>query len=804
MTIWRDLRHGARLLARAPQFTALAVGVLALGIGATATIYSLFDAVVLRPLPYRAPQELVMLWEAPPDYAYNRVAPLNFVDWSEQNRTFTAMAAVAGGGRTLTRPGQPPERIPGQAVTARFFDVLGVVPVAGRTFDAADAAPDARSVVISERLWRSHFASDRSMIGRTLELDGEAHTVVGIAPTGFQLLYDSDLWVVFKPERTPEQRGMHYLQVIGRLKPGVSIDGARAELAVIAGHIAELSPNTNKGWGVTVEPLRQAIVGHDLALTSAVLIGMVGLVLLMACANVANLLLVRGIGRARELAVRAALGGSRGRLVRQLMTESLLLALAGGAVGLGVAAVLLRIAPAIVPNDTLPAGITLALDGRVAVFAVALTAITGVLFGLAPAWHATQVPLAAAMALGGRGATRGAGRIRSGLAVVEVALAVVLLAGAGLLIRTLLSLDRVDAGNREHQVLTLVTTLPLSRYPTPADAGTFYRNAEHELAAVPGVVRASFGGSLPLDGWDIGQGFTIVGDPPPDQANQPTAHYQIAGAGFFDTLGIPILRGRAFRDADTPTSLPVCIVSEGFVRKFARGRDPLTLQVRVDAMSPEGPRPVTRQIVGVARQVLEAPSDDGIAVQLYVPLSQNPWYWSTLSVRTAVPPLSVRSEILEAIGRADKALAATQIRTLDEVAAEATSQPRFRARLVALFAALALLVATVGVGGLLAFSVQQRRRELGVRMALGARPGHVLRLILAEAVRVVLAGAVVGVLAAAALGRVLTTLLFGITPYDTVSFVLAPAVLVAAALLASALPAWRAARTDPAVALRQE
>ncbi len=804
MTFWRDLRHGARLLARAPQFTALAVGVLALGIGATAAVYSLFDAVVLRPLPYRAPDELAMLWEAPPDYAYNRVAPLNFVDWSEQNHTFVAMAAVSGGGKTLTRAGQLPERIAGQAVTSHFFDVLGVVPVAGRTFLAADAAPDARSVVISERLWRTHFGGDPRLVGHTLDLDGEAHTVVGIAPDTFQLLYDSDLWVVYKPERRPEQRAMHYLQVIGRLKPGVGFDNARADLGVVARRIADISPATNKGWGVTVEPLRQALVGHDLALTSAVLIGMVGLVLLMACANVANLLLARGIGRTREIALRAALGASRTRVMRQLMTESLLLAMAGGAIGLGVAAALLRVAPSIVPRGTLPPGIALALDARVAVFAVMLTAATGLLFGLAPAWHAAQVPLASSMALGGRGATRGAGRLRSGLAVMEVALAVVLLAGASLLARTLLSLDRVDAGNREHRVLTMVTVLPMSRYKTPEDAGTFYQEAERELAAVPGITRASFGGSLPLDGWDIGQGFVVVGDPEPDKANQASAHYQIAGEGFFATLGVPILRGRAFTGRDTATSLPVCVVSEAFVRKYARGRDPLTLQISVDAMSPGGPKPVTRQIVGVARQLLETPADDGSAVQVYVPISQNPWFWSTLSVRTEGPPDSLRSAVLHALGRVDKSLAPTQIRTLDEVAAEATSQPRFRARLVIMFAGLALLVAAVGVGGLLAFSVQQRRRELGVRMALGARQRNVIGLILADAFHVVVAGGAIGVLAALGLGRVLTTLLFGVTPYDVVSFVLAPMVLGTAALLASAVPAWRAARTDPAVALRQD
>jgi putative ABC transport system permease protein len=596
---------------------------------------------------------------------------------------------------------------------------------------------------------------------------------------------------------------MHYLQVIGRLRPGVTLEHARADMAGIAEGIARIAPTTNKGWGVTVESLHQALVGSDLKTTASVLVGVVALMLLMACANIANLLLARGIGRTPEMALRAALGASRTRLIRQLICESLLLAVIGGTAGVVLAAALLRIAPAVMPPDTLPEGIVLALDVRVTLFAVIVTLAAGVVFGLVPAWHATSLSLTSAMSSRGRTSSERAGRVRATLAVVEVAVAIVLLASAGLLVRTVMSLDSVDAGNGEHNVLTMTSVLPDTRYPTMERLAAFYRDVERELAAVPGVARASFGGSLPLDGWDIGQGFAIVGDPAADPASEPSAHYQITGPGFFDTLGIPILRGRAFNDADSSTSVPVCIVSEAFVRRYARGRDPLALQVRVDAMSFQGPTPVTRQVVGVARQVLETPADTGEAVQIYVPLAQNPWFWSTLSVRTLVPAATMQPAIAAAIARVDRNLAVAQVRTIDEVAAQATAQPRFRARLVTVFAVLALIVAAVGVAGLLAFSVQHRRRELALRLALGARGADVMRLVLGEAIVVLVAGTAIGLLAAAAATRTLSSLLFRVAPLDPMTFVGAPAILCAAALFASAAPAWKAARTDPAVALRE-
>ena len=422
----RDVRYAARTLSKTPGFTALAVLVLALGIGANSAMFSLVDAALIRPLPFNAPEQLVMLWERAPADAHNRVAPLNFLDWSEQNHTFVAMAAVAGGDSTLTGTGGAAERIPGQAVTHAFFDVLGVKPIAGRTFLPDDATPRPNVVVIGERFWRSRFAADPSLIGRAITLDGQRRTVIGIVPAAFQILSPSDCWTLLRPSpRVAAQRRPHYLRVVARLRTGVTIDQARADLRLVAETISRLSPETNKDWSVTIEPLRQAIVGTELRLTSLVLAGVVTFVLLMACANVANLLLARGVGRSREIAVRAALGGSNYRILRQLLTESVLLAVTGGAAGLTLSWAALRVAPSIIPLGSLPESVVLAFDARVVVYALMLTLATSVVFGVAPAWHATRIPMAEAMSAGGRAATGRGATFRTALAVAEIAGAVV-------------------------------------------------------------------------------------------------------------------------------------------------------------------------------------------------------------------------------------------------------------------------------------------------------------------------------------------------------------------------------------------
>ncbi len=800
----QDLRFAARMLLRSPGFTAIAVTVLALGIGASSAIFSLLDAVLLKPLPFGEPSRLVMLWERSPSVAHHRITPLNFVDWNDQNRTFDAMAAISGGSRTFIGRDGLAEEIPGQAVTARFFDVLRVRPLLGRTFAISDVKPRTDTVVLSERFWRKRLSADPNIVGRTILLDAQPFTVIGVVPGDFEILAHAELWTPYFIPNKPEWRQMHFMQAVGRLKPAATLETARADMAVVASHIAAISPATNKGWGVAIEPLRQALVANDLLTTTLMLGGAVGFVMLMACANVANLMLVRSAARAREIAVRASIGGSRWRIARLLLTESALLGVLGGAAGIGLAALILRAAPNLLPRDFLPVWLKLPLDGRVAAFAAASALFTSILFGLAPAWQAARTPLAAALRSGGRSATRGGG-LRALLASAEIAAAVLLVAGAGLLLRTLASLDRVDPGFHADHVLTMYVSLPNSRYPQPEKALSFYQAAEREIGAVPGVRNVGLSTILPTDGWDIGQGFQVLGQPTMDPSHQSSAHYQMVSASYFRTLGIPLVLGRAFTDRDTTAAPPVCIVNEEFARRYFAKGNALGAMVSVDAMMPEGPKKVARQVVGVSHQVkLEGLAERENDLEIYVPQAQNPWFWSAISVRTAGDPRALAGAVEAAIARVDKQEAVTRVRTMDQVVSDTVSTPRFRAGLTGAFAMLALALAAVGIFGVLAFSVSQRTREFGIRMALGAQSRDVLGMVLREALKIAAAGVAAGLIAAALLTRALASLLFGVTPFDALSFGGSAALLGLVALLACLAPAWRAAKVDPAVTLRQE
>lgn len=816
MSFWQDTRHAARLLRKAPSFTLAAVFVLALGIGATTAIFSLVDAALLRPLPFRDPHQLVMLWARSERSERNLVSMLDFLDWKEQNKTFAGMAAAVA---VIQSPlsdetGGPPETVALQNVTSAFFDVLGVTPIAGRTFSAQDdfASPDVGvGVVMSERLWRTRFGADPGIVGRTVRLGSPPRpwTVIGIVPASFQILATVDIWEHLPVNRADAARGQGVLQVIGRLRPDASIEQARADLAVIARNIEQISPATNKGWTAVVEPLKAAIVGDDLRITSLVLGGVVLFVLLLACANVANLILARGVGRRREIAVRAALGGTQARISRQLVTESAMLGFLGGAAGIAVAWSLLRVAPVLIPPQTLPESIVLGIDWRLAAFAIVLTVVTALLFGLAPAWQAAHVPLMEAMNTAGRGSSDRSGCLRQALVVIEIAAALLLMTGAGLLVRTLVSLNNVDAGYRADNVVTMSIRLPFRRLVTAkrGELARYWQSIEDEVSTIPEVRVAALGSNVPLSGTSAAQAmpFEIVGGEVPDPASRPRAPYQVITPRYFAALGIPLARGRGFTERDSHDAAPVAIVNEEFVRRHLAGRDPIGAYLTVQNPLTFRSSPVTREVVGVVPQVKTRPDEPSdSALQIYVPLAQNNWLSPTLVVRTAIDPMRVVPQIKTAVARVDPTQAVARVRTMETVAEEATARQRFRAQLVTAFAALATILAAVGIFSVLTFMVQQRAREFSVRVAIGASWRDLVRLVLGNALRLITVGLVIGVAASALLARSLEALLFGVAPMDPVTFLTTPAVLTLVALLACLIPAVRALRTDPIAALRSE
>jgi putative ABC transport system permease protein len=815
-----DVKYALRQLKVAPGFATVAVITLALGIGANSAIFALADATFLRPLPFTSPQDrLVMVWERFPNGLLASTTQLDYHDWADQNATFDAMAAFVASAATLAAPDGTPEQVPTQRVTVRFFDVLGVTPIAGRTFVPADATTP-NVVVLNEGFWRRRFGADPSIVGRSIMINGQPQTVIGVVPSRFQLLPASvafggappDLWGIFNPPRAgpPYLRGAHFVFVVARLKPSVSFETAQREMTAIGHRNAERFPDTNKGHDPTLQPLREALVGSEMRLTSALLLGVVGFVLLMCCANVANLLLARTSARARELAVRSALGATRRRVVSQLLTESLVLAGLGGLLGVGVGWAILQAAPTLVPPGLLPNAVTLSFDERVVAFCAVATLLVGLVFGLAPAWQSTGVSIVQTIASDMRSATRRSGSVRGVLVVAEVAVAVLVLSGAGLLLRTLIALQSMDPGYRAQDALTMTMNVPMpgatpTRYGTPDLVRQFYGAIEREIGQVPGVRMVGLGGPLPLDGAWITQPFDIVGAPAKPPAQRDIASYQLVGPTYFETLEIPIVRGRAFTEADSGDGIQVCIVSEAFVSRFLGGRDPLGMQLAVPAMAFASEPPRIRQIVGVARQVKALPHETEPTPQLYVPLAQNPWYIASISVRPSSGPAeALLPGIRAAIARVDKERTVTQVRTIEVVASQATARPRFRAVLVGTFAALALCLAMVGVFGVLAYSVQQRVREFGVRIAMGASAVDMLRLVAGNAARLLVIGLAIGLGSAAVLGRWLTTLVYPITPLDPETFLLVPLVLLVTAGLAVAAPALRAMRVDPVVAFRSE
>jgi len=802
----RDGRHGLRTLRRSPGFTAVALMTLALGIGANSAIFALADATLLRPLPYPDADRLVMIWERSATNVRSSISLVNLHDWEERSRSFDAMAAIAlglGGGPLLEDADGAVDTVDRQSVSARFFDTLGVIPVAGRVFLPADERSAANVLILTEGLWRSRFGGDVTVIGRDVSLSGQPYTIIGVVPDHVRLSRPASVWTLL-PSTAVNQRGLRFSQGVGRLKRGVSLESAQAELSNIAAQLAREYPDTNRNRGITLEPLRAGIMGRDLQVTSLLLLGVVGFVLIMCCGNVANLLLARATVRAREFAVRSALGAGRGRLIRQLLTESLTLGAFGGLLGIGVGAAILRVAPAVLPAGLLPATIRLALDARVVTFCVVTALAVGLLFGIMPALQATRTSLVQALASAGRTSTRAGGRVRSLLAAGQIASAVLLLCGAGLLLRTLWVLGNFDAGYGvdDKSVVTLDFSVPRARYPTRERLVQFYEDMTREVTAIPNVRSAGWSTSLPFGNVELGRWpFEIVGGPPTDADRRPVAEYTVASPGYFDTLDIPIVAGRGFTEHDSLGTPAVCVVNEAFVRRHLAGRNPLGAWLSIRSVLASTPD--VREIVGVVRQVKGRPDAQQELLQVYVPLTQVPYDDIYLAVRAGHgPPEALVPAIRSVVARQDANVSVRRIRTLEDLATEATIRYRFRAVTVGTFAGIALVLALAGVFSVLSYAVEQRRREFGVRVALGASPARLLRSVLGSATRVVTGGVLVGVVLSAVLSRWIAGFLFGITPLDPITFGAVVAVLALTGVLATLAPALRAARVDPVIAFR--
>jgi putative ABC transport system permease protein len=816
ITLWldelrQDTKFAFRQLRSAPAFTLVATLTLALGIGANSAIFALVDATLLRPLPYADADRLVTIWETSDATKRGFASPPNMLDWNTRSRTFENIAAFTPGVGSMVVAGRDgtAETVSRQWVTSGIFDVLGVKAIAGRTFLPEDEQQMASRVVISEGYWENRFNRDPSVVGSDVKMDGRLFTIVGVAPKGFEILGRTSMWAMmpFPRAMPPRARGAYQLQVVGRIKTGVAIQAAQSDLTAVAAGLATEFPEFNKGRSVALERLHDTMIGSDLKTTAVLFLGVVGFMLLICCANVANLLLARATARARELAVRSALGAGRRRIIRQLLTESVVLSVLGGVLGIGIGAAILQVAPVLIPEGLLPATVTLAFDMRVVAFCALAALIVGVVFGIAPAFQATAVSATEAMGADSRTTVGTGGRIRSLLVMGEVATAVLLLFGAGLLLRTLIKVQSFDRGYGAESVLSMLVDPLGSSYPTPERLQQFFDQVEAEVRGVPGVADVGWSSALPLGEslyGDFALTYEIVGDPPVEESRRPITDYQVVSPGYFSTLELPIVAGRGFDARDTKDSPRVCIVNEAFVRTLG-GRNPIGMQVAFKVADSRTDKPNVGQIVGVARQVKRRPDEPKDFVQIYVPMAHD----LTDDVLMLVRSKSGRADALTpavraAIARIDKEqlVSVASVTTLEDVEWAATGRHRFRAVMVSAFAALAVVLAMVGVFGILAYSVQQRTRDFGVRRALGASGNDVLRLVVRDALQVIAIGVAIGLVASAMLGRVIVSMLFGVEPLDLPTFALVTTVLGLTTAIAVAGPALRAARIDPSVALR--
>ena len=809
--IWQDLRFGVRTVAKSPGFAAVAIITLALGIGANTAIFSVVNAVLLRPLPYPEAARIVQVWHVPPPKSFPgmtrfAVSPANYLDWRSQNHVFEGIEIYGFGAFNFTN-GDRPEVVQAARVAADFFSVLRVQPMMGRIFaPEEDQSGHSDVVILAHAFWQSRFGANRDIIGQTVALNGNKYTVVGVMPPSFQFPAPPDAqWnpQIFAPlgwtDKDRAVRGNHNYLVVARLRSGVELRQAQAEMNAISSRLEQQYPEDDKGWGAVLVPLREQLVG-DVRPALLVLLGAVAFVLLIACANVANLLLARTLARRKEIAIRTALGAGRGRVLQQVLSETLLLSLAGGALGL----LLARFGIDLIVHflaARLPRSSEIGLDALVLTFTLVISVFSGLVAGLVPALRLTRTDVNQALkeGLGRTSADSGGQRTRRVLVVTEVALSLVLLIGAGLMIRSLWMLRRVDPGFDPHNVLTMFIPLPQTKYVKPVQQLEFFDQLLQRVRALPGVESAGATDALPLMGGST-QPVTIEGQPIVPMSEQPEVAVRRITPGYLRTMRVPLQRGRDFNEGDTLDRPAVVLISKSMAEQFWPKEDPIGKHLTLTFF-----RDTRREVVGIVGDVKQ----DGLEVDrpietVYGPVAKNPGPWMSLVVRTAGKPASLVSAVTGAVREVDREQPVVDVATMEEILGNSFSQRRFTMLLLAAFAGLALLLAAIGIYGVLSYAVRRRVQEIGIRVALGAQQADVLRLVVGQGLRLTLAGLAIGVVIALGLTRLLTGMLFSVKPTDPLTFVAVAALLCSIALLACYLPARRATRVDPVVALRYE
>ncbi len=805
----QDIRHALRMLRKSPGFTSVAVATLALGIGANGAVFGVVNAALLRPLPYRQESRLVMVWEQnfQQGQDHNVVSPANFLNWQDQTTVFDQMAGFYDGRESLTGEGDP-EQVPVQVVTTNMFSLLGVSPLLGRDFSADEGLPGHDQVVmLSYGLWQRKFGGEKDIVGKTIRLSGETYAVVGVMPARVQLLVPRgsltgqapQLWLTIawtQKSRVPRGR---FMTAIARLKDGVTLDDAQQQISAVEDLFRKQYPEFESGWGVHLVPLRNDLVGN-VRPALLVLLGAVAFVLLIACANVANLLLARASGRSREIAVRRALGASRWRIAQQSLTESLVLAICGGGLGVLVAIWTTSLLLALAPKNLLPVE-HIGVDLRIVLFLVAVSLLTAIVCGLAPALDAARADLSASMRESGRGMTGARGsRLRHFFAVAEIALSLVLLAGAGLLSRSFVRLTDVDPGFQPHNLLAMRIELSGAKYKEDAAAVAFFRQLLDRVRALSGVRAASMANAPPLQGPGPATDFTIVGRPAPALGQENVTDVRVVDPDYFQTLGIPLLRGRTFTPREETVMSHVVVISQSLARAYFPDQDPIGRKLAIDMKLNNDPS----EIVGVVGDVKHYGLDTAPPAVVYWPHAELVYSGMTLVIRADSNPVTQVGSIRAILHGMDPELPIARVATMDEWVSDSVAKQRFSATLLSIFAAIALILATVGIYGVVAYAVSQRTREFGIRLALGAGRGKVLILVLRYGARLALLGVIFGAAGTFTLSQSLRSLLFHVSPFDPLTLASVAVFLSGVTLLACWIPARRATKVDPLIALRYE